>query len=387
MAARYWVGGHPTNNNWNQTGSGTTNWAATSGGTAGASVPTSADDVTFDSGGNSSSIISASITVLSLTITSGYTATMTHNAVLTVAGNITLGANYTIAGTSAMTINTTSTITSNGKTWPNNMTFSGSGTAKTLIGDLTISGTLTITLSYVNKTTSEKLYCNGLTYTGGTPTATPSAIIQITGGTWSASGISSAINPIEINGNVTVSGNVYINSTSLTYISGSVITTGSTLILRAGTTILDTSGITWNIISTQASAVFDLQSLLSADTIDLTASGAAVIFTGISPFTVNSLISDISSVQSTTLVNSLTYTINSLFRCSSSRVGSIVIFISDHGSNKAIINFPNNGTNTCDVLASFTRIEVTGRSVNTFAGTVTDCINVNQFYDYKGTAI
>lgn len=43
MADRYWVGGGGT---WNATN--TTNWAATSGGTGGESVPTSADNVFFD---------------------------------------------------------------------------------------------------------------------------------------------------------------------------------------------------------------------------------------------------------------------------------------------------------------------------------------------------
>ena len=43
MAFRYWVGGSGT---WNTTS--TTNWSATSGGAAGASVPTSVDSVVFD---------------------------------------------------------------------------------------------------------------------------------------------------------------------------------------------------------------------------------------------------------------------------------------------------------------------------------------------------
>ena len=47
MADRYWVGG---SGNWDATS--TTNWAATSGGTAGASAPTSADNVIFDANSN-----------------------------------------------------------------------------------------------------------------------------------------------------------------------------------------------------------------------------------------------------------------------------------------------------------------------------------------------
>lgn len=45
MANRYWVGGTGT---WTSTS--TANWAATSGGAAGASAPTAIDDVIFDAG-------------------------------------------------------------------------------------------------------------------------------------------------------------------------------------------------------------------------------------------------------------------------------------------------------------------------------------------------
>ena len=44
MANRYWVGGSGA---WDNTN--TTNWSASSGGSGGASVPTSTDNVFFDS--------------------------------------------------------------------------------------------------------------------------------------------------------------------------------------------------------------------------------------------------------------------------------------------------------------------------------------------------
>ena len=49
-ASRYWVGGHPTNNNWNQTGSGTTNWTATSGGAGGAGTGDTGEDARTEYG-------------------------------------------------------------------------------------------------------------------------------------------------------------------------------------------------------------------------------------------------------------------------------------------------------------------------------------------------
>lgn len=76
-ADRYWVGGG-SSTNWNATGP--TNWSATSGGPNNASVPGSADNVFFDSNGNTNSTISASTTILKLFSNNGYTATLTHNA-------------------------------------------------------------------------------------------------------------------------------------------------------------------------------------------------------------------------------------------------------------------------------------------------------------------
>ena len=68
MATRYWVGG---TGNWDTT---TTHWSTTSGGSSGASVPTSADDVVFDTLSNAT----------------GYTVTLTPAAWFTasVAGTV-----------------------------------------------------------------------------------------------------------------------------------------------------------------------------------------------------------------------------------------------------------------------------------------------------------
>jgi len=395
MAARYWVGGHPTNANWNQTGSGTTNWAATSGGSAGASVPTSADDVTFDSAGNSNSTISANISVLSVTITSGYTATMTHNAVVTLSGgNWTYGGTYTIAGTSNFGINGNCTITSNGKTWPNNLRVGNASTVVTLNGDLTISGAIACASGSIsiNKTTSEKLYCNGIGITGAFNGFSGTAELVLTGGTWNASSAAEIINNVTFAGNVTLAATIHKGGTStIKYNSGTIDTTtnSSTLIISNGSSItFDTSGMTWNNITTGTGInTYTINSLLTVNgTLTIAISGTHT-FDGTNGFTVNTLSSLATSALTVSLKESITYTVNSAFTCNTSSVGSIVLFTSAHASTKALINFPNNGTVTCNVLASFTRIEVTGRSVNTFAGTVTDCINVNQFYDYKGTAI
>lgn len=263
-ASRYWVGGGASAN-WNATGN--TNWGSSSGGTNNTSVPTSADDVIFDgagTNGNTDSTISATITILSLTITTGYTSTMTHNAVLTIAGNWTYVNTYTIAGTSGITISATSTITSNGTTWSNNLTFSGSNT-KTLVGNLTVTGTFatsggTSGSTVVNATTTETLTIGGLTVQGA---ISGTADIYLTGGTWSASSASPTVNSnLFINGNVTFSGNIYKSNNTLTYLSGTVTTTGSTLNIGASTT-LNTNGINWNNLTTTSTNTITLTSNLT----------------------------------------------------------------------------------------------------------------------------
>lgn len=230
-AARFWIGGG-TNTNWNA--SPTFNWSATSGGTIRASVPGSADDVTFDGAGvngNTVSVISAAITIKSLNITSSYTSTVTHNALLTIAGNLTLTTAYTIAGTGAITISAASTIASGGKVWPNSMTFSNNNT-KVLNGNLSITGSLSISgITTINATASETLtVAGGLTITN---TVTSNVKFILTGGT--ASSTQFVNSSIDINGNVTFSTFSWngTNNKTLKYVSGTVNFGTSTLFVQS----------------------------------------------------------------------------------------------------------------------------------------------------------
>lgn len=83
MAARFWVGGAGT---WD--GSSTANWSATSGGAAGASVPTTADTITFNaSSGGGTVTLGADVVGLSLTMT-GFTGTLAFSTFkISLAGN------------------------------------------------------------------------------------------------------------------------------------------------------------------------------------------------------------------------------------------------------------------------------------------------------------
>jgi hypothetical protein len=312
-ASRFWKGDHPTNNNWNQTGSSTTNWASTSGGASGASVPGSSDDVTIDGGtggnGNNNGTISATITILSLTFTSAYTATQTRNAGLTVGGNVTLRPEMTWAGASAMTINAASTITSNGVTWDTNLNLTGANT-KILSGNLAVSGVFGGNTSTINATVAETLTASGgLSITGGSISGT--AKIILTGGTWTCGAGIGVGNNMDFQGNVTVSGTVRVTAGTHTYISGTITTTGSTLAL-SGNCTLNLSGITWADVS-----VGNFTITLSSD-FDV---GGDLIFTNTSAT---------ATVNSQTINVSGSLTMNSL--TSGTLTGTTVISMNGTGS-------------------------------------------------------
>lgn len=509
MAARYWVNGG--NGNWNST----TNWSNVSGGSSGSSVPSNADDVTFDANGNSNCIINVSSSAGTLTVTSGYTSTITHSAILDIWGNWTFEGTFIVAGSSDVRLRSSGTLTSNGKTWPIGITTNSSSTW-TISGDLTMGGRLTIALNQtINASSSEKINLQGgLTTTsaiiGGSIT------LNLQGGTWNQSGgASSAINaPLTIDGNPTISGIVYLRS-SITYISGTPVVTGSTLncinvsfningmtlnnlestgngitwtllsnitcngtlthnhasgglnlassggtwniycgglnlvsefitssdgtkiVLTGGSWTANTStaqvrcnleiagnvnipsaayyitgtisgssgtvtgtlsagqgvsgctfdcaGVTWTNIVFGSSLTYTVNSLLTATgTFSTTGS---VTFAGTSGWTCGTFSHTGVSAFTVTLQNSVTYQITGLFDCNKSRVNSIITFTSNSGTLRANLIMPNNGSNLCNVLANFTRIDASGgRSVTTFNGTINNCVNVVQYQDYKPVA-
>lgn len=375
-ATRFWVGGG-SSTNWNATTN--TNWSATSGGSNNATVPGSSDDVTFNGVGGSSngaSICSATITVLSLTFTSGYTNTVTLNAVPTIAGNFTDNTAHSWAGSSSMTISAASTITSGGKTFPNNVSFTNTNT-KTLSGNWTISGILTVSgATTLNWTTNEVLSLGGLTANNS---MSGTASITLTGGTWQSSGTIS--NNMSLAGNITVSGTVQYGTGTLTYTSGTVTTTSSTFLIAASTTF-NTNGVTWNNLTISGSNTITINSLLSATGTLSIGSGIAVTFAGTAGFSVATLTFSSADARTMTLVNSVTYTVTTALNGFLSRNGSSLLITSDHATNKAILTLTNGAT--CNVLANFTRIDASaGRTIWTFNGTITSCNNINAFNDLK----
>ena len=371
-ASRFWQKQNASFN-WNATGP--TNWGSASGVSDGASVPTSVDDVFFDGvggNGNINSTISATITVLSINISSGYTATMTHNAVLTIAGNVTLSTTYTIAGSSGIVISAASTITSNGKTWPNILTFSNINT-KTLNGDFTVGGTLTISnATTLNQTGTDTLSCNGLTTISAIITGT--AKIRLIGGTWSSNQSFGVGNYVELDGNVSISnGTIY---STIKYISGTITHSGT--FYTFGDVTLDVFPVIFvNAFFLNGVHTITINSLLRFSGFILMGQSNK-IFSGTSGFECATLL-NFGNAETRTFQNGVTYTINNNFDY---RGGT---FISNHPTLRANILLKNGAISSTN--SNFTRIDSSGgRTINTWRGTVTDCVNVRSFTDLQTVA-
>lgn len=183
---------------------------------------------------------------------------------LTINGNVTIsGTVYYSTGTLTYTSGTvtvtgsrlrvtTCTLDLNTLTL-NNFQTDGSSTY-TLLSDLNINGEwLANVLGTTINGTFNINVSNGLNMLGNISQGTGTTTLNLLGGTWTGTG-ALRLNT-NINGNITISGNVYYNTGKLSYTigSGTVTTIGSTLNVGFNTTF-DVSGITWNNVSFTTSA-------------------------------------------------------------------------------------------------------------------------------------
>lgn len=148
MANRYWVGG---TGSWTTT---TTNWSATSGGASGASVPTLADDVFFDTLSNATLY---TVTLLTTPVCRSVTIGAPLSGAVTIAGSAawSIYGSLSIAATGVTWTNTSAisfaatttgfTITTNGVSLGNAITLNGAGGGWTLGSALTTTGAFTVT--------------------------------------------------------------------------------------------------------------------------------------------------------------------------------------------------------------------------------------------------
>jgi hypothetical protein len=135
----YWVDGNGT---WS--GTSTTNWSNTSGGSGGAAAPSLLDDAIIDgSSGSPTVTLSGSAACKSLT-TTGATCTLTSTGTLGLNGNMTLSATTTWSATGTLTFFGTGTVTTNAVSITSPITFNGVSQTLTLGDNLTSTGTFTL---------------------------------------------------------------------------------------------------------------------------------------------------------------------------------------------------------------------------------------------------
>jgi hypothetical protein len=142
MANRYWVGGTGL---WDAS---TTHWSATSGGSAGASAPTSTDNVFFDQAGTYQVSINAAVNCLDLTISAG-TVTVTSTGNLAVFGNFSILASTIWSHSANLTYSATTakTITTNGVSLAATIFFDGVGGSWQLLDAFTTTSVSGVTLT------------------------------------------------------------------------------------------------------------------------------------------------------------------------------------------------------------------------------------------------
>lgn len=178
MAQRFWVGGLGT---WDALT--TTHWSATTGGTGGASVPTSTDAVIFDSNSGSGTVIISGNVPCASFVATGFPGTFTvTGSTISITGGAFTGAGHTYnnvtinAGGSIDTGNTFSgTLTllgsiTNGipnNTYNNITITSTSGVPMTVLlaGPITVSGTFTITGNAAGRVTMTSSFAGTITVT------------------------------------------------------------------------------------------------------------------------------------------------------------------------------------------------------------------------------
>lgn len=269
MANRYWVGG---SGNWDA--ADTSHWATTSGGASGASVPTSSDDVIFDSNsGTSATVTITGVTANANTIVINKSdLTLTHSGVgSTVVGEVTL---------------TSGTLNTNDQTcnWGKFLSFN------TNVRTLTM-GSSSITLTGVG--TPGQTW-NTSTFTNLTVTANTS-VVTLTGhnSTWfGGSGFNTNGGSIVMTGSGVATVANSFTCANLTRI-GTASKTDTLQFNGGGTTITGTLTITGNSevnrVQAQSLAVGTAcivsagsVALSNVDFRDINASGAAIPWTGTS---------------------------------------------------------------------------------------------------------
>lgn len=151
MATYYWVNGNGT---WNSSLTG--NWSSQSGGSGGAGVPTTADDVIFDAASNGAGTGAFAVSISTGAACKNFTAsgldgtmTLSGSPGMTIAGSLSLpSSNFTMTYTGGMTFTSTGseTITTGGVTFTSSITINGVGGTFTLQDNWSTNSTRSLVL-------------------------------------------------------------------------------------------------------------------------------------------------------------------------------------------------------------------------------------------------
>jgi hypothetical protein len=226
MADRYWRGGTA---NWDSTAG--SKWAETPAGATGASVPTTADDVFFDSTSTGTCTISTGNTGAKSINCTGFTGTLAGIGAISVAGGVTLVAAMGFTYTGTLTLTGTGTLTTAGKTL-GPVTVNGAGITVSLGDALTMGSTRTFTftagtLNLANFTLSTGLFSSIVTNT---------RVIEFGTGNITTTGTSLVVN---FNGtNFTYTGTPTVNISNNSATSASVNATSG---------FTETNALTYNV--------------------------------------------------------------------------------------------------------------------------------------------
>src|SRR3990167_4518498 len=280
MANRFWVLGG-TDTIWESTAGATTNWATTSGGAAGASVPLITDAAIFDAASQNACTTGTGNVCVSLT-TTNWTGTFTMTGSPVIGGSITFGVNTVFTGAGFLVPNTTGTLTFGGCGSRPNLNLRGS-TTKTMADNWNV-----VNLDIGTTTENPTINGNTIDISGNlTPRITSGVIagtttLKMSGtGTWSMP-------------NVTT-GNLKNN---LTFNTAGTITIGTT---SPTTPTYNTSGMTWDNVTLLGTLTYTITSDLNiGGTLSLGATTSIITINGLFNINVATLTMGFSSTGNVT---------------------------------------------------------------------------------------
>jgi hypothetical protein len=362
-----------------------TNWSLTSGGGATGAVPTNADEVIFDVNSGDCKVDTQNRVCKSITFT-GYLNVIDMTFNITVGNstgatnNIIFQANQSsrVAGAGALIASSSGSINSNGGTWPNPFQFTGTSQTFTLGDNLTLTGLLTVAPTTGCTISSNNINCTSVTFSTAATISGTTTFNFNNGGTWQHTNVNSQLrNNVNISSSVTISGNIYYNTGTLTWISGTPVVTGSTLNIANATTTLNTNGMSWNnvtVSNTTASAItLVLNSTLTVNSTFTLSGNQAITFGGTSNFSVNTFNIITTGAVIHRLVSTRTYTVTNTFNANPTGT-TLVTLASTTGGSQAILNF--SGSNQSIIHLNVTDINSSaGNILYTLSGTLTNATN------------